>query len=111
MYEGDGSDFQSEVYANSPNMSLMYTMYTPTFGSGSFMIQPPKSGEVGNAFPTVPYLSIEALFYQQQSSNPLSSPINTLSGANVGQQVVNGQYTVSDSTNTSRYMLGSQQQQ
>lgn len=107
MYEG-GSDFQSEVYANAPNISMMNTMYTPTFGTGNFVIQQPSPGEVSDGFPSVPYMSLEALLYQSQSSNPLSSPVNTLSGSNTGQQVIAGQYTMQDSTQTSRYQMGFQ---
>src|SRR5580698_2119496 len=102
------SNDNAETYANAPNMSLMNIMYTTTFGNGGFVIQPPSPGEVGDGFPSIPYLSQEAVFYQQQASNPLTAPVNTLSGANVGQQVIQGQYTSSDGAGTSRYMQGFQ---
>lgn len=108
MYPSSQSSDSAETYANAPNMALMNVMYSTTFGNGGFVIQPPGPGEVGSGFPSVPYLSLEALFYQQQASNPLSSPVNTLSGSNVGQQVVQGQYTTTDGSGTSRYMSGFQ---
>jgi hypothetical protein len=104
----EGDNYQNELYQNAPNQSLMYTMYTTTFGNGSFMIQPPQPGKIGNAFPTIPYLSIEALIYQQQASNPSMSPINTMSGSHVGQQVISGQYTMQDQNQTNRYQQGFQ---
>lgn len=87
-------------------LSMMDIMYSTTFGNGSFVIEPPAPGEVDKGFPTVPYVSIEALLYQQQASNPLSSPVNTLSGSNTGQQVISGQYTMQDSNRISRYSMG-----
>lgn len=86
----------------------MFTMYTPTFGNGNFVIQPPSPGEIGQGFPTIPYLPLEAMIYQQQASNPNTSPVNTMSGSNIGQQVVSGQYTNQDQTGTSRYLQGYQ---
>lgn len=108
MYEDNGSSYQSETYSNTPNLSLMNTMYTTTFGNGGFMITPPSPGEIGQGFPSVPYLALEAIFYQQQASNPASSPVNTLSGSNTGQQVISGQYTMQDNNGTSRYQQGFQ---
>jgi hypothetical protein len=105
--QNSSSDSQ-ETYENMPNMSMMFTMYSTTFGNGAFIIQPPSPGEVGQGFPSVPYLPLEAIFYQQQASNPLSSPVNTLSGSNVGEQVIQGQYTSTDGAGTSRYMQGYQ---
>lgn len=101
-------NYENELYQNAPNQSLMYTMYTTTFGNGSFQIQPPMPGKMGMAFPVVPYLSIEALLYQQQASNPATAPINMMSGGHVGQQVIGGQYTMQDSTQTNRYQQGFQ---
>lgn len=104
----EGASQESELYHNIPNMSLMYTMYTTTFGNGNFMIQPPSKGEIGAGFPSVPYLPQEAIFYQQQASNPAMSPVNIMGGSNTGQQVIAGQYTMQDSTQTSRYQQGFQ---
>jgi hypothetical protein len=108
MYPGSGTESASTVYQNAPSMSMMFTMYSNTFGNGSFMMTPPSSGEVGDGFPALSYLSPEAIFYQQQASNRISSPVNTLSGSNTGQQVINGQYTMQDSNGTSRYQQGYQ---
>lgn len=107
MYEDSG---YNQNFAQSAPMSMMDIMYTTTFGNGSFVIQPPSPDEVGQGFPVIPYLSIEALFYQQQASNPVSAPINTMSGAHIGQQVISGQYTMQDSNRTSRYSMGFSQQ-
>lgn len=101
--------FQSDVNANAPNRSMMFTMYTTTFGSLDFMIQPPSPGEVGSGFPTVPYLSLEALLYNQQASNPNVSPVNTMAGSNTGQQVIQSTQSANDSTGTPRSLMGNQQ--
>lgn len=93
---------------SSSENQMMQAMYTPTFGNGNFEIEAPSKGEVGQGFPKVPYLSIESIFYQQMGSNPLTSPINTLSGTNTGQQVIGGQYTMQDNTQTNRYQMGFQ---
>lgn len=98
--------FQSDLYQNAPNESLMFTMYSTTFGNGGFQIMPPSPGEVGDGFPSVPYLSLEALIYQQMSSNPLSSPVYTYSGSNTGQQIIGGQLTQQDANSTSRFFQG-----
>lgn len=99
---------QSDLYSNVGNMSLMNVMYTTTFGFGGFMVQPPSHGEVGAGFPSIPYLSLEAVFYQQQASNPLSSPVSILSGSNVGEQVIQGAYTSTDASGTTRALNGYQ---
>ena len=101
--------FESEITANAPNHSMMYSMYTTTFGNVNFMIQPPSPGEVGRGFPSVPYLSIEALLYYQQASNPSSAPVNTMAGSNTGQQVIQSTQSANDSTGTPRSLMGNQQ--
>lgn len=107
MFQG-GSSFQNEIYQNIPSMALMFTMYTPMFGNGNFIIQPASPGEVQDGFPTIPYLPLEALIYQQQSSNPFVSPTTTMGGSNTGQQVISSTQTANDSTGTSRYLIGIQ---
>lgn len=102
------SGFQSDMYSNIPTMALAFTMYTTTFGNGSFVIQPPMPNQVGNDFPAVPYLSLEALLYEQQSSNPMSAPVNTLAGSTPAQQIIGGTQTVNDSTGTARQLTGNQ---
>ena len=103
------NSFQSDINANAPNRSMMFTMYTTTFGSLNFMIQPPSPGEVSSGFPTVPYLSLEALLYNQQASNPNVSPVNTMAGSNTGQQVIQSTQSANDSTGTPRSLMGNQQ--
>ncbi len=108
MFDG-GSNFQNDVYANVPNMAMMNMMYSPLFGNGNFVIQPASKGEVQMGFPSIPYFPLEAVIYQQQMSNPVAQPINTLGGSNTGQQVVSSVQTVNDSTGTSRSLIGNQQ--
>lgn len=108
MFESGSSQFTSDVYQNTPNMSMMFTMFTPTFGNGDFIIQPPNPGELGQGFPTIPYLPLEALIYQQQSSNPNISPVNTMAGSNTGQQVISSTQSTNDQTGTPRMIVGNQ---
>lgn len=98
-------DSPSQIAQNMPNASLMYSTFTPTFGNIMFQIQPSMSGEVSNTFGTIPYLSLESLIYQQQVQAQ-TSPQTILSGQNTGQQNVQGQYTVTDSTKTQRVLIG-----
>ncbi len=108
MFQGSDSDFESQVYANAPNMSMMFTMYTPTFGNGGFVLQPANPAKTGQFFPTIPYLPLEALIYQQQASNPNQSPVNIMSGQSSGQQNVASTQTAQDALGTTRYQLGYQ---
>lgn len=105
MYPG-GSNFENEVTANIPNQSLMYTMYTTTFGNMSFVVQPPMPNKGGNGFPSVPYLSLEALLYQGQMSNPMVSPTNIHTGQTAGTQNIQGSQTITDNTGTVRGVFG-----
>ena len=100
--------FNGSSNEDIPGISMMQNMYSTTFGNGGFTITPPSPGEVADGFPTVPYLPLEAIFYQQQASNPQRPPLNTFSGTNTGQQVIGGQYTMQDETQTSRYQMGYQ---
>ena len=90
---------------NMPNQSLMYSTFTPTFGNLNFQIMPSQSGEVSNTFGTIPYLSLEALVYNQQIQAQ-SSPTNSLPGQNTGQQNIQGQYTVTDGGGNQRIIMG-----
>lgn len=107
MYPG-GSSFQNDTYSNVPNMSLMFTMFTPIFGSGSFVIQPASPGEVQAGFPSIPYLSLEALLYESQSSNPQTAPVNVVGGSNTGQQTVSSNQVGVDNNGTPRSLTGFQ---
>ena len=108
MYPAPESQFGQDLYDNIPNMALSFTMYTTTFGNGSFVIQPPQPGDLSDQFPTVPYLSLEALLYTQQASNPSVSPTNIATGVATGQQVIAGSQTANDETGTPRALTGTQ---
>jgi hypothetical protein len=101
-----GSAFQNELYSNIPSMAMMMTMYTTTFGNGAFVIQPASQGEVQDGFPTIPYLPLEAMIYQQQSSNPVVAPTNINTGSTAGTQNLQGTQTVTDQTGNIRVALG-----
>lgn len=103
------SNFQSDMYSNIPNMALSFTMWTSTFGNGTFVIQPPMPNAVGDDFPSIPYLSLEALLYEQQASNPMVTPTSIYGGSNTGEQVISATQTVNDSTGTPRQLTGNQQ--
>jgi len=94
-----------DLAENMPNQSLMYSTFTPTFGNLNFQIIPSQTGEVSNTFGTIPYLSLEALVYNQQISAQ-NSPSYTLPGQNTGQQNIQGQYTVTDNTGNQRIVMG-----
>lgn len=108
MFDG-GSNFQNDLYQNIPSMAMMFAMYTPTFGNGAFVIQPASPGTVQDGFPAIPYLPLEAMIYQQQSSNPMTMPTSIVGGSNTGQQVIASAQTTNDSTGTPRALSGSQQ--
>lgn len=92
---------------NTPNNSLMFATYTPTFGNMSFQIMPSQTGRVSNTFGTIPYLSLESLVYMQQM-NAQISPTNVMSGQNGGQQNIQGSLTVQDSFGNARLQMGYQ---
>lgn len=94
-----------DIAENMPNQAMMSSAFTPTFGNISFAIFPSQTGEVSNSFGTVPYLSLEAIIYMQQV-NAQTSPVNVLPGQNTGQQNVQGQYTITDSTGNPRMVMG-----
>lgn len=105
-----GQGFQSDAYSNIPNMSLAFTMYTTTFGNGSFVIQPPMANAIGDDFPSVPYLSLEAVLYEAQSSNPATAAVNVTGGTAISQSVISGNQIGADSTGTPRSLTGTQVQ-
>jgi hypothetical protein len=107
MYPG-GGNFENELMANVPNIGMMQTMYTTTFGNTSFVIQTAQPGQVSGGFPSVPYLSLEALLYQGQASNPQTSPTNIYTGQTAGTQNLGGLTTMNDSVNQQRYLMGYQ---
>jgi len=95
----------NDLAVNMPNASLMYSTFTPTFGNLLFQIAPSMSGEVNNQFGTIPYLSLEALIYQQQIQAQ-TAPTSVLPGQNTGQQNVQGQFTVTDNAGNQRLTMG-----
>ncbi len=107
-----GGDYQSDTNSNAPNKSLINTMYTTTFGNGDFDIQaPPSIDEVQAGFPALPYLSLEAILYQQQASNPNFSPTNSVGGATANETAVSSAQTMSDQTGITRLLFGPQTNQ
>lgn len=92
------------------DMSGLEAMYSTTFGNPNFYIQAPeqRKGEVGEGFPTIPYMPIEAILWQQQTSNPVVGTENVATGSFSGQQNLSGYQSMADATNTSRYLAGFQ---
>lgn len=101
-------DSYQTLSQNSPNNSMMYQTYTPTFGNMNFQIMPSQTGKVSNTFGQVPYLSLESLVYMQQM-NAQVSPTNITPGQNTGQQNIQGSMTVQDSFGNARLQMGYQQ--
>lgn len=108
MYDS-GSSFQNDLYSNIPSMALAFTMLSPIFGNGTFVVTPSSPGEVQAGFPSVPYLPLEAMIYQQQSSISQTEPTSITGGSNTGQQVIQSSQTANDSTGTARVLNGTQQ--
>jgi hypothetical protein len=104
MYQ-DGS-FQSETSQNAPNASMMMMAYSATFGNQGFMVQPASPGEIQAGFPTIPYMGLEALLYNQQMSNPVVAPTNVQTGSYSGTQNVSGNVTTTDTTGNVRVVIG-----
>lgn len=101
------NDSNSLLSQNAANNSLMFQTFTPTFGNLNFQIMPSMTGEVSNTFATIPYLSLEALVYMQQTGAQ-TSPSNILSGQTSGQQNIQGSYTIQDSNGLTRMVMGYQ---
>lgn len=91
---------------NTPSAALAYTAFSTVFGNYNFAVTPPTPGKIGVGFPSVPYLSLEALLFSQAASNPAVSPTSVMSGTNVGEQATTGQSTARDSTGTTRVSDG-----
>lgn len=104
----DGS-YQSQTAQNAPNASMMMMAYSATFGNMAFTVQPASPGEIQSGFPSVPYLSLESLLYNQQMSNPVVAPTNIQTGSTAGTQNISGQQTVTDSTGNVRVSIGNGQ--
>lgn len=100
------SNSPSDLAVNMPNASLMYQTFTPTFGNLNFQIMPSQSGEVNNQFGTIPYLSLEALVYNQQIQAQ-TNQANTTSNSVSGQQNIIGLLTVTDTSGNVVASIGS----
>lgn len=102
------SESPSDLQANLPSQALMFTMYSPTFGNYSFVTTPPQPGQLSDQFPSFPYLSLEALLYMSQSSNPQTSPATVIPGAVSNTQNITGTTLQSDGTGQPRLLSGYQ---
>lgn len=98
-------DTPNNIALNMPNASLMYSTFTPTFGNLMFQIAPSQTGEVNYGFGTIPYLSLEALLYQQQIAAQVD-PVRISSGQHGGQQNITGQYTVTGAAGNVQVAIG-----
>lgn len=98
-------------YKEVADTSMMFNMYSTTFGNGNFIIQTPGINQIDNGFPAIPYISIEAIMYQQMSNNPMVQPNNVSGGTTAGQQVLSSTSVTQDSTGTARMLTGNQQTQ
>jgi hypothetical protein len=95
----------NDIALNMPNASMMYSTFTPTFGNLMFQIAPSQTGEVNFSFGTIPYLSLEALLYQQQIAAQVD-PTNISAGQHGGQQNISGQYTVTGAAGNIQVAIG-----
>lgn len=102
------SDDPQDMQQNIPSMALMFTMFSPTFGNYSFVVQSPQPGQLSDQFPSYPYLSLEALLYMGQASNPTVSPTNVQTGSTSGVQNLAGAQVSNDGTGTARSLTGFQ---
>lgn len=86
--------------------SMLPSMYSTTFGNGAFEIRPPKKNSMEDGFQSIPYIPIEAIFYQQQSNTPAVAPYNITTGSTSGTMNIRGSQTVTDSTGNVRVQIG-----
>lgn len=100
------SQAPNNASVNAPSAALAYTAFSTIFGNYNFVVTPATPGVIDLGFPTIPYLSLEALLFSQAASNPAVSPTSVMSGVNVGQQATAGQTTARDSTGTTRMTTG-----
>ena len=89
----ENNQFSSYLFQNIPNYSMMYSTFTPVFGNTQFFIQPSSPGQVASGFPTIPYLSLEAMAYQAQLTAN-----NVMPGNTQGTQNQTGLSTVTDAS-------------
>lgn len=91
---------------NTPSAALAYTAFSTVFGNYNFMVTPATPGKIDTGFPSIPYLSLEALLFSQAASNPAVTPTSVISGTNIGQQSVSGNQTVTDKAGSVRILTG-----
>ena len=95
----------SDIAANMPNASMMYSTFTPIFGNLNFQIQPSQTGEINFSFGQIPYIALEGLLYMQQVEGA-TMPQSVLPGQNTGQQNISGQYTVTGAGGNIQVAIG-----
>lgn len=95
----------NDIALNAPNASLSFQTMTPTFGNIMFQIAPSETGEINYSYGNFPYLSLEALLYQQQSISQVD-PTTISPGSHGGQQNITGQYTVTGAAGNVQAAIG-----
>ena len=106
MFDNGSNQMATQLSQDIPNASMMMMMYSATFGNIAFAIQPATPSPVQMGFPTATGPSLEAIFYNQQMSNPMVAPYQVGTGNTSGSQNISGQQTVTDSTGTVRMVSG-----
>lgn len=96
----------NDAQANVPSAALAYMAFNAVYGNYNLVVTPATPGKVDLGFATVSYVSLEGVLTAQAASNPAVSPVNVLSGVNVGQQATGGTTTQQDSTGTARTLTG-----
>ncbi len=81
-------------------------MYSAMFGNMAFQVMPASGGVKQKGYPSIPYVSLEALLYNQAMSNPIVAPSNIQTGSTAGTQNIEGGQTVTDSTGNIRVNIG-----
>lgn len=94
-------------FASQGNANMQQLMYSAMFGNMAFQVMPASPGVKQRGYPTIPYVSLEALLYNQAMSNPLVSPNNIHTGSTAGTQNVAGTITTTDNTGNIRVAIGS----
>ena len=105
MFPGMPDNMVTAEAQNAPNLAFYAT---PVLGNIEFNMQVPGKNEVKQGPPQLPYISAESILFFSAMMNPMSSPYTVYGGSNTGQQVISGQITSQDATNTSRYQMGYQ---
>lgn len=98
----------SDAQQNIPSMALMFTAFSPTFGAYTSVVNAPQRGQLADQFPSIPYQSIEAMFYVLGSSNPTVAPANITTGASSGSQTLQGTQLQQDGVGVPRSLTGYQ---